>query len=230
MTSENSLNPSQKQEVVPVELNYNWVHFFKSMVFSGDVARLGPYAFTTLMLIKAHGDWRTGVAFPEVERIAELGGMGKTSVKKSLPILVNEGFLKKTKRGRKNYYQVRERISLYEKRDYEVQGEEVEPFAKAEFDYNPSQVAGIVDELRNLTKTGRCKRGTINVHIDKVVVQNIQNQTNILNIQIPSGPPSSWEDLTEEMVNSIPAGQLKDDARREFLKRQENLINDVDYS
>lgn len=89
-----------------------WFHVFVSMVENGDVAKLGPYAVTVYLVIKAYTNWKTGKAFPSIETIAEKSGISQAQVKRSLSLLVDNGYLDKTKMGRKNSYTLREKVTL----------------------------------------------------------------------------------------------------------------------
>ena len=48
-----------------------WFHVFVSMIENGDVAKMGPYAVTVYLVVKAYTNWKTGKAFPSIETIAE---------------------------------------------------------------------------------------------------------------------------------------------------------------
>ena len=58
------------------EAQTTWFHVFKSMIDSGDLARMGPYAATVYLVIKAHTNYATGRAFPAIETISEKSGIG----------------------------------------------------------------------------------------------------------------------------------------------------------
>ncbi len=43
-----------------------WFHIFHSMIQTGDISRMGPYAVTVYLVIKAHTNFQSGRAFPAV--------------------------------------------------------------------------------------------------------------------------------------------------------------------
>ena len=84
-----------------------WFHVFVSMIENGDVAKMGPYAVTVYLVVKAYTNWKTGKAFPSIETIAEKSGISRRQVINSLATLSENGYIDKTKVGRKNSYTLR---------------------------------------------------------------------------------------------------------------------------
>ena len=109
-----------------------WFHVFVSMIENGDVAKMGPYAVTVYLVVKAYTNWKTGKAFPSIETIAEKSGISRRQVINSLATLAENGYIDKTKVGRKNSYTLREKITLKD--------QEGRPAAFATWDYLPSTV------------------------------------------------------------------------------------------
>ena len=109
-----------------------WFHVFVSMIENGDVAKMGPYAVTVYLVVKAYTNWKTGKAFPSIETIAEKSGISRRQVINSLATLSENGYIDKTKVGRKNSYTLREKITLKD--------QEGRPAAFATWDYLPSTV------------------------------------------------------------------------------------------
>ena len=68
-----------------------WFHVLKSMIDNGDIAKLGPYATTVYLVIKAHTNFSTGLAFPSVDTIAEKSGVSEKQVKRCLITLEESG-------------------------------------------------------------------------------------------------------------------------------------------
>lgn len=136
----------KKKQTEMFQAETTWFHVFVSMVESGDVARLGPYAVTVYMVIKAYTNWKTGRAFPSVDTIVEKSGISKRQVLNSLSKLTENGYLDKTKVGRRNSYTLREKITLTD--------QEGRPAAYATWDYLPSTVEAARAELKRFMLTG----------------------------------------------------------------------------
>src|SRR5690554_1242026 len=125
-----------------LQANTWWFHVFRSMIDAGDVAKIGPHAFTVYAVIKAHSDLHTGLAFPGVEEISSRSGVSLAQVKRSLTVLEEFGYLKKRRVGRSNRYTLRERVQITD-RDGRLE-------ATASWDYRPSATKRAVDELKVL--------------------------------------------------------------------------------
>ena len=123
-----------------------WFHVFVSMIENGDVAKLGPYAVTVYLVVKAYTNWKTGKAFPSIETIAEKSGISRAKVITSLASLTEYGYMDKVKIGRKNSYTLREKVTLKD--------EEGRPAAFATWDYLPSTVEAARAELKRFMLTG----------------------------------------------------------------------------
>jgi len=140
----------------------SWFHVFKTMIESGDVANIGPYAFTVYCIIKAHTNFKTGESFPSVELIAEKSGVSVAQVKRELKTLESAGYITKEKRGRFNRYTLREKV--------EIQDDQGRPAAIATWDYLPSGVKEAMAELKNVLMTGDFGSAKI-VQIEKIELQ-----------------------------------------------------------
>lgn len=172
-----------------VEPETSWFHIFRTMVNSGDVARIGPFAVTVYLVIKSFTNWKTGRSFPTVDLISEKAGISKRQVISSLKVLEEFGYLTKEKEGRTNIYRLREKI--------EIQDEDGRPAATASWDYLPSTVRDAVTELKKFTVTGK---------MDGLNVINIENLT--LQIQqVFGGENVSQNNMIDP--NSLPDGPVK---------------------
>lgn len=145
------------------EAQTTWFHIFKSMVDSGDVAKLGAYATTIYLVIKAHTNYSTGMAFPSMETISEKSGISVAQIKRELVKLEKLGYISKEKRGRANTYTLREKI--------EIKDDQGRPSAVATWDYLPSSVGAAVADLKNVLVTGDSAKI---VHIERLTV-NVAN-------------------------------------------------------
>ncbi|MDF5937578.1 helix-turn-helix domain-containing protein [Pseudomonas aeruginosa] len=57
------------------------------MIDQGDVARIGPHAFTVYAVIKAHANFDHGLSKPGIQRISEQSGVSQAQVKRALGVL-----------------------------------------------------------------------------------------------------------------------------------------------
>lgn len=139
--------------VVPTRLQADttWFHVFRSFVFSGDCARLGPYATVILLVVKAHTNFDTGSAFPSIDVIVEKSGISRRQVIKSIQELADAGYLARTKEGRKNTYRIREKVQLFDGAR--------RPAAVATWDYLPGAVKETCAQLKNFLLSGKLPEG-----------------------------------------------------------------------
>ena len=149
-----------------------WFHVFKTMIDSGDVAKMGPHAATVYLVIKSHTNFSTGRAFPSRETIAEKSGVSLAQVKRSLTTLASLGYLTITKKGRGNSYTLREKI--------EVQDATGVPTHAASWDYLPASVQAAVADLKNVLVSGNAGDARI-VHIERLIVNIAQDSSTINN-------------------------------------------------
>ncbi|WP_296649918.1 helix-turn-helix domain-containing protein [Paraburkholderia sp.] len=158
------------------EAQTQWFHVFKAMIDSGDVAKMGPHAATTYLVIKAHTNYTTGRAFPALETIAAKAGISLAQVKRELKTLGEHGYITKSKVGRHNEYRLREKV--------EIVGEDGRPAAVATWDYLPSTVKHAVADLHNVLVTGDLAGAKV-VHIERLQlnVNHLHDNATNFNIQ-----------------------------------------------
>lgn len=150
-----------------------WFHVFVSMIENGDVAKLGPYAVTVYLVVKAYTNWKTGKAFPSIETIVEKSGISRAKVISSLASLTEHGYLDKTKIGRKNSYTLREKVTLKD--------QEGRPAAFATWDYLPSTVEAARAELKRFMLTGEADGKILFVETLNLNVQFNTGDHNVIN-------------------------------------------------
>ena len=148
-----------------------WFHVFVSMIENGDVAKMGPYAVTVYLVVKAYTNWKTGKAFPSIEPIAEKSGISRRHVISSLATLSENGYIDKIKVGRKNSYTLREKITLKD--------QEGRPAAFATWDYLPSTVEAARAELKRFMLTGEYDGKVLYVENLNLSVQINQGDGNL---------------------------------------------------
>jgi len=164
-----------KETQLPIfEAQASWFHVFKSMLDGGDVAKMGPYATTVYIAIKAYTNWKTGKSWPGIELIVEKTGISRAQVMRSLKTLEEHGYIIKEKSGRHNKYTLREKVPVYDSKE-----DDKRPVAEATWDYLPSTVKAAVAELQNFVVTGK-KDGLTVINIEHLTLnlqQNFENAT-----------------------------------------------------
>lgn len=146
------------------EADTGWFHIFRSMIDSGDCAKLGPYAMVVYLVIKAHANLKTGLSFPSVATIARLAGIREKQVKRSLVTLTEMHYLMKRRGKRGNIYALKERIAVME-------GESAVAMVTA--DYIPLQMRAIQERIQQMLQNREIARGqTIHVNLTVQVIAN----------------------------------------------------------
>ncbi|MCC8344984.1 helix-turn-helix domain-containing protein [Pseudomonas stutzeri] len=148
----------------------NWFHVFKSMV-DNELAKLGPDAFAVYCVIKSHCDLVTGVAFPSVATIAKKAGISERQVMRKIKSLETHGYISKSRTKGHNSYRLREKIPIKDGRGRHQ--------AMASWDYQPSRLRDVLDELKAMLRSGLSTGPAI--HIEQL--QIIQGK-NSLGMQI----------------------------------------------
>ncbi|WP_319466199.1 helix-turn-helix domain-containing protein [uncultured Pseudodesulfovibrio sp.] len=201
VSPDSSSKVKQKQVL---DANLAWVHMFKTIFESGDVARMKPNAFTVLMCLKSYSNWKSGTAFPEVKTIVADTGICKNTVMKALQDLVAMGYVLKTRRGRKNFYLVKEKIPLYAPCCVEIKGKKRQPHAMADFLYSSQDFMRCYSDIKSILTSGKVPPD------GKVRVENLNVNVNIqvvkegavgVQINIPSGYPGKWS--TQDLENVL---------------------------
>lgn len=168
---------SVQQELFQAETT--WFHVFKSMIESGDLAKMGPYAYTVYSVIKSYTNFNTGLAFPSVETIASKSAISEKQVKRSLIVLEEFGYIVKRKVGRNNVYTLREKV--------EITDEQGRPSAVATWDYLPTAVKEAVADLKNVLMKGSLT-GELNgakiVHIERLQINVTHLHDNATNFNV----------------------------------------------
>jgi len=182
-----------------------WFHLFRAMIDSGDLARMDGSTFKVYAVIKAHTDMQTGAAFPGVETIAETCGLSRMQVWRALQHLEELGYVTKTKRGRHNVYQLREKISITDGKGRAI--------ARASWDYIPSLVQAAVADVRQVLLSGDLAGAKV-VHIEHVHIQ-----VNVNEVQ-PGGVANNLQVTMAEALNTVKDPGL----RAQLAKMTGNLL------
>lgn len=142
-----------------------WFHIFRSMIDSGDCAKLGPYAVVVYLVIKAHTNLETGKTFPGVQTIAKKAGISEKQVKRSLVTLADMGYLVKHRQGRRNVYTLHERFPVTDSAGKAV--------ATVTCPYVPLQMQALQGRIKNMLQAGAIAEGqTAHVSLTVQVIAN----------------------------------------------------------
>lgn len=175
-----------------------WFHVFRAMIDQGDVARIGPHAFTVYAVIKAHANFDDGLSKPGIQRISEQSGVSQAQVKRALGVLEGAGLIAKKKCGRANQYNLREKVQLLENGL---------PHTVATWDYVPSRAQHTVSELKKAMTAGDLVSTQI-LNIERLNIQinlaggNAQVDSSSLQIDLDRLPPGIRETLRRHLKNS----------------------------
>jgi len=164
------MKPSKRQVAVEqgelFQATTTWVHVLHAMIEDGDCAAMRPYAFTVYVVIKAHASFRDGTAFPSIDTIAAKTGISRRQVISSLRTLEDSGYLAVERRGRRNYYRLREKVA--------IRGPDGAPAALATWDYRPSAMKDALDQLKAMLMAGRFDPPTGGNVLIKQLNMNVQ--------------------------------------------------------
>jgi DNA-binding transcriptional ArsR family regulator len=168
-----AVSEEEEQQFELFQAETTWFHIFRSMMDSGDAARMGGNAFMIYCIIKGHTNFRTGRAFPSIDTIIEKSGLSKSQVLRELSTLEDMGYITRAREGRKNVYTLREKIGISDDKG--------RPIADATWDYVPDGVRTAVAELKHVMMTGDFKGAKI-INIENMTVHF--NQANDSSVQI----------------------------------------------
>lgn len=175
-----------------------WFHVFRAMIDQGDVARIGPHAFTVYAVIKAHANFDDGLSKPGIQRISEQSGVSQAQVKRALGVLEEAGLIAKKKCGRANQYTLREKVQLLENGL---------PHTVATWDYVPGRAQHTISELKKAMTAGDLVSTQI-LNIERMNIQinlaggNAQVDSSSLQIDLDRLPPGIRETLRRHLKNS----------------------------
>ena len=180
---------NEKDQAELFHAETTWFHVFKDMIDSGDMATLDGSAIKVYLVVKSYTNFSTGRAFPAIELIATKAGISKIQVMRCLKSLEQAGYIIKSKIGRKNFYTLREKVS--------IKDSEGRPQAVATWDYIPNSVRNAISELKHAVVSGEMIGGSV-IHIEKLVLNvatGDSTQININGIDLENIPPDIQEKL-----------------------------------
>ncbi|MBS6361782.1 helix-turn-helix domain-containing protein [Burkholderia sp.] len=183
-----------------------WFHVFHSMIATGDIARIGPYAVTVYLVIKAHANFETGKSFPGIDTLVMESGISRSQVLRSLEALEVNGYITRTRKGRRNEYRLREKIC--------IQDGAGRPAAVATWDYLPSSIKAATADLKNVLVSGDFSGSRI-VQIERLQVNVTHASGNavVFNAQDIACLPEEMRDMLLSLRTKIEA------------RRQEEVIH-----
>ncbi|WP_133792379.1 helix-turn-helix domain-containing protein [Paraburkholderia silvatlantica] len=175
-----------------------WFHVFHSMIETGDIARMGPYAVTVYLVIKAHTNFKTGRSFPAIDTISVESGISRSQVIRELKTLEAFGYITKTRDGRRNEYRLREKVC--------IQDGAGRPTAVATWDYLPSSVQAATADLKNVLVSGDFAGSRI-VQIERLQVNVTHASGNavVFNAQDVACLPQDMRDILMSLRTKIEA-------------------------
>jgi len=142
------------------------------MIRSGDLAAMSGSDLKVYLVVKSYSNFSTGRAFPAIETICEGTGLSNSQVIRCLKSLEKHGYMTKEKRGRRNYYTLREKVECID--------EDGKPAAVATWDYLPSTVKDARAELKRFLLTGE-HDGSV-IHIEHLTLNVFQDQAIQINM------------------------------------------------
>lgn len=167
----------------------HWFHMFVAMIRGGDLSKIGPYATSVYLVIKAYTNFSTGEAFPALELISEKSGISLAQVKRELKRLESHGYIVREKRGRSNIYRLREKV--------EISDGEGRTAAVATWDYLPSGVRQAVADLKNVLVSGHFSGAqVIQIECLQVNINHLHENARTINVQ---NYHSAWSGMPESI-------------------------------
>lgn len=161
----------------------------RDMFESGLAAEIGMNAYGVWMAIKHHADYDTGRAWPGYRRLAELTGLNKDTITRTVARLIDAKLLRVVRagsqRGRGQTYIARERLDVR-------LGARV--LCTILIDYVPARM-----------------RGTLN-RIDKALRSGGDDPGAFAEVEIIPGPGFAWDAEAGVLRASIPASDLPEPA------------------
>ena len=167
-------NPDQPELWPEFGINTTWFHVLRGMILEGRIAELGVNAWAVYCVIKAHTDMKTGDAFPDRGRIADLIGVSHDTVDRALKQLIKQNIIEEVgKVGRTKKYRLIEEIPMSLTTTLE-QGQ-VTGTGAARMPYAGLEFGNVLQQLKAFAETGvAVKDGrveiTLNVQVNNVNV------------------------------------------------------------
>jgi DNA-binding Lrp family transcriptional regulator len=146
----------------------DWVHLFRYIIETGALAEMTGGAWKVYSVIKLLSGFQDGKTTASHEEIGKYAGLSIAQVKRAIKELKDLGYLYSERYGRKNSYQVIEKIPTAHKSG--------SPDALAEIPYRRLQVQSLVSKIRSefLKKlTGSEGIRDVNIIINNGIIENL---------------------------------------------------------
>lgn len=156
----------------------------RDLFTSGMAAQIGMNAFGVWLAIKSHADFNDGEAWPGVRKLAELTGLGKSTVDRTIQTLIDAKLLRvlATGKGHKtSRYIARERL------DVKLGGRVL---CTIVVDYVPAVLREKLDRIKTALKDGK------------------PDPQAFAEVDIIPGPGFSWNPAEGMLKAAIPASDL----------------------
>lgn len=190
-----------------LQADTTWFHVFRSMIQNGEVAKMGPMAFTVYCVIKGHTGINDGKAFPSIETISKESGVSVPQVSRELAKLENLGYLTREREGRKrgragvsNRYQLQEKVGI---EDASGQNQGV-----ANWNYVPAGIMSAIADLKTALATGDIAGAKI---VNIALTVNVQSGAGTqVNVGISNGADVAKEqmDIIKKTVGLSPGDDV----------------------
>jgi hypothetical protein len=144
-----------------VKADTMWFHVFRSMVDSGELARMKGSSIKVYLIIKAHVNLHPGIGGPGIETISTKADLSIAQVKRAVAELQSLGYIAKSRRGRANEYRVRETV--------QIRDQSGTPTGVASWNYVPVAVRDTVADLNGVLDSQDIRSARI-VQIERLQV------------------------------------------------------------
>jgi len=101
----------RQQELFQYDLTF--IKFLRDSVRQGELAKLTPVGVSVMLCLRAYAPIAGTFSFPSIPTIMKACGIGKRATLNALKILEREKYITRRKSGRKNVYDLLEKIHLH---------------------------------------------------------------------------------------------------------------------
>ena len=181
-----------------------WIQFFRSIITSGDLARLSGSAIKIYLALKCRGHLATGKAVIRHGRLGIECGLSVATVKRGLGELCEAGYLNRcTRPGQRNAYSLVEQFPI--SRGGEIVG-------TARFGYAGKTAQARREELNQLLSSGNLGQEN-SAGIQLVINNNLFVEHLNLNLNVTTGgyPASRTRQVLEDNTRLARARAERDD-------------------
>jgi len=169
----------------------DFVHVFRYMVENGSIAKMSGSALKVYVVVKILSGFENGKTTASLDDIASQAGLSKSQVQRAVKELKDLGYLFSERFGRKNTYQIIEKIPSVHKSG--------SPDAIAEIPYRRMGMHDLVQQIRSeVVKKLAGAEGLrdINIIVNMGTIENI----NINEVrEVPDGPIQAEFDVVENL-------------------------------